>query len=479
MLNEMADSQKTIIVWYRNDLRVHDHPALARAAADAAHVIPVFVFNDRILTGRHAGSNRNRFLLESLADLKTSLKTIGGDLVYRHGDAADELIGLARDHGATDVYYTADYTSYAIARDRSVEKALREAGIEPRGFAGRTLVSKLNDITTNAGEPQRVFTPFYRKWLAVGRRDVAEVPQAIKLPSTVRLGTAPKLDDITEKDDLSPGVLRGGETEGLKRLDAFLDGHINDYSWTNNDLAADRTSRLSSYLHFGCVSPLQIESRLGHSKGAESWRRQLAWSDFYNYVLLKFPANAHQEFQEKYRGKLAWADTAKGEGKKLLGAWQAGQTGYPIVDAAMRQLRQEGWMHNRARLIVGSFLTKDLWLDWREGETYFMRMLTDGDEANNNGNWQWIASVGVDPAPVFRRLYNPASQMKNYDPDGEYIRRYVPELADVPLKYLAEPWTMSPEQQQEAGCAIGTDYPKPVVDHKEAREYALARYAGL
>ena len=198
----------------------------------------------------------------------------------------------------------------------------------------------------------------------------------------------------------------------------------------------------------------------------------MAWSDFYNYVLFNFPANAKHEFQERYRGKLKWHNN---EGH--LEAWQQGRTGYPIVDAAMRQLNQEGWMHNRARLIVGSFLTKDLWLDWREGETYFMRMLTDGDEANNNGNWQWIASVGVDPAPVFRRLYNPSSQMKNYDPEGEYIRRYVPELKDVPVKYLGEPWTMSEQQQADAHCVIGIDYPRPIVNHKEAREHALAQYA--
>ena len=254
------DSEKTIIVWYRNDLRMHDHPALAKAAHEAAHIIPVFIFNDTILKGRHAGSNRNRFLLESLDDLKSSLKKIGGDLVYRHGKAADELIKLAHEHKATEVYYTADYTSYAIARDRHVEQRLKDNDIEPRSFAGRTLVSKLTQIKTQAGEPQKVFTPFYKKWLAIERRELAEVPKSIRLPSRITLGQKPALESITHKNDLSPDVLPGGETEGLRRLDVFIHTSIDAYRDNSNLMAADKTSRLSSYLHYGCVSPLEIET---------------------------------------------------------------------------------------------------------------------------------------------------------------------------------------------------------------------------
>jgi deoxyribodipyrimidine photo-lyase len=238
-------------------------------------------------------------------------------------------------------------------------------------------------------------------------------------------------------------------------------------------MADDGTSRLSPYLHFGCLSPREIETLLPDTAGAAAWHRQLAWREFYHYIIYKFPDNAHHEFQEKYR-QLKWSND-----KNLQTAWETGQTGYPVVDAAMRQLHQEGWMHNRARLIVGSFLTKDLWLDWRIGEAYFMRMLLDGDEANNNGNWQWIASVGVDPAPVYRRLYNPSSQQNNYDPDGAYVRRYVPEMREVPQKFLAEPWTMSPEEQAAAHCLIGKDYPSPIIDHKQARQAALDRYRAV
>lgn len=468
----MSAPEKTIIVWYRNDLRIHDHPALSHAVNDGATIVPAFIFNDTLLKGRHWGSNRNRFLLESLIDLQQSLQKLGGDLVYRHGNATDELIALARECNAQAVYYTADYTSYATMRDRRIEKELKENDIEPHAFGGRTLVSSLSEIKTKAGTPHKVFTPFYKNWLAVKRRPLAPVPPRITMPSKINKGSAPSLLSITHKEDLSPNALTGGETEARKRFKDFLNKGINHYADANNDMGADATSRLSSYLHFGCMSPREIEDELPPGSGGDAWRRQLAWSDFYNYVLLHNPQNARHEFQERYRGTLHWQ-----KNDAALTAWQEGKTGYPIVDAAMRQLRQEGWMHNRARLIVGSFLTKDLWQDWREGETWFMRMLTDGDEANNNGNWQWIASVGVDPAPVYRRLYNPASQAKNYDPNGTYIRRYVPELRGVPDKFLAEPWKMSEAQQSEAGCIINQDYPAPIVDHAEARVFALSQYA--
>ena len=209
----------------------------------------------------------------------------------------------------------------------------------------------------------------------------------------------------------------------------------------------------------------------GEAKGSEALRRQLCWRDFYQHVLVHHPENARQEFQPRYRGTLAWAG-----GDAEFTAWTEGRTGFPLVDAGMRQLRREGWMHNRVRLLVGSFLTKDLGIDWRRGEDWFMRLLLDGDQASNNGNWQWIASVGVDPQPAFRRIYNPSLQQERFDPDGRYVRRYVPELARVPDEYLAEPWRMPAEVQEQAGCRIGRDYPGPIVDHKAARQAALDRY---
>lgn len=463
----------TIIVWYRNDLRLHDHPALATAIEDADTVIPLFIFDKKIYAGRNAGSNRNRFLLQSLDDLRQQLQAKGGNLIIRDGAPEDVLLALAQEFGAKAVYYTADFTPYAIQRDVAVKRVIGDNGIEFRSFPGRLIVSSLDKLSTASGSPYKVFTPFYKSWLKVGRRAVTSPPQHIKLPSNIAIGSMPLLTSITKATELSPDALPGGETAARQRLKTFLMDGLEDYIENNNNMGIDSTSRLSSYLHFGCISPLEIESMLSRSDGARAWRRQLAWADFYNYVLYKFPTNKHHEFQERYRN-LHW-----GQDKRLLKTWVDGKTGYPIVDAAMRQIAQEGWMHNRARLIVGSFLTKDLWLDWRLGEAYFMKMLTDGDNAVNNGNWQWIASVGVDPAPVFRRLYNPSSQQQKYDPDGLYIKKYLPELRNVPVKYLNNPERMTAEEQKEYSCVIGTDYPKPVVNHADARQAALEHYRSM
>ena len=460
----------TIIVWFRNDLRIHDHPALARAAEQAGHVIPLFIIDEAITSGKHASANRNRFLRECLEDLQSSLRDVGADLVVRTGNPGDVLKKLAAETNATAIYYTADYSPYATKRDRKIQESFDDSGVDFHGYSGRLIVSGLDKIMTKAGTPHKVFTPFWKNWSQIGRRELAEIPRSLSLPSGLNVGTVPPLLSGTDSVDISPRVIKGGETIARRRLDDFLSADIDSYHELNNDMGADGTSRLSAYLHFGCLSPLEIESKLPDSEGAHAWHRQLAWREFYHYVLFYNPSNAKQEFQERYRG-MQWSDDAD-----LYAAWQKGLTGYSVVDAAMRQLNQEGWMHNRARLIVGSFLTKDLWLDWRLGESYFMRMLVDGDQANNNGNWQWIASVGVDPAPVYRRLYNPSSQRNKYDPIGTYVRKYVTELKNVPDKYLSEPWTMPDDVQQQSGCIIGKDYPAPIVDHKQAREAALERY---
>jgi deoxyribodipyrimidine photo-lyase len=283
-------------------------------------------------------------------------------------------------------------------------------------------------------------------------------------------GPIPALDELGLAQGVSEPAL-GGEAAAHAVLDRFLDGPVREYADNHDALGRDRTSRLSPYLRFGCISPRQVEDALPAGEGADAFRRQLCWRDFYCHVLLHNPDNATQEFQERYRGTIPWNDSAED-----LEAWCQGLTGYPLVDAGMRQLRQEGWMHNRARLVVGSFLTKDLGIDWRRGEEWFMRLLLDGDEPNNNGNWQWIASVGTDPQPAARRIYNPTLQMERHDPDGDYVRRYVPELRDVPSEHLREPWKMSDDEQRSCGCEIGRDYPAPIVDHAQARAAALERY---
>jgi deoxyribodipyrimidine photo-lyase len=255
-------------------------------------------------------------------------------------------------------------------------------------------------------------------------------------------------------------------------LRRWLDGPIERYAERQDAIPRRGTSVLSPYLRWGCLSPRELEQRAQAKggDGAGAWVRQLAWRDFYAHVLLAWPGNTRHEFQERFRG-LEWDDAPD-----RLAAWQRGETGYPLVDAGMRQLAHTGWMHNRVRLVVGSFLTKDLHLDWRDGEQWFERRLLDGEPAQNNGNWQWIASVGTDPAPAFRRLYNPTAQARRFDPDGRYMRRWLPELTGVPGECLHEPWTMSPATQRASGCVIGRDYPAPIVDHRRERERALARY---
>jgi deoxyribodipyrimidine photo-lyase len=274
------------------------------------------------------------------------------------------------------------------------------------------------------------------------------------------------------QDPLSEPVVEPGEMAARAAAKQWLGGELRTYANRSRGLSWHGTSHLSAYLRWGCLSAAELErsARRRGGKGASAWIRQLCWRDFYAHVLLRWPQNARLEFQPRMR-ELEWE-----QGNGQLEAWQRGETGYPFVDAGMRQLARTGWMHNRARLTVGSFLTKDLHLDWREGESWFERLLLDGEPAQNNGNWQWIASVGTDPAPVFRRLYNPTLQGRNFDPDGTYIRRWIPELAQVPDDKLHEPWRMGELEQHAAACRIGIDYPSPIVDHKQERKRALERY---
>lgn len=462
----------SVIIWFRNDLRIHDHPALA--AAEAEQVIPVFIVDTRLTAGPSASDNRNQFLLQCLAALRQSLQHIGADLVVRQGSPETVLSELAEAYGASAVYCTADYTPYAQARDQRVALKLAQANVGFRAFPGRLVVDELAAIRTKSGTVHKIFTPFYRAWSAIERRDTVPAPRRLAMPHGLKPGELPAFPRAAlHAGQRPPDIAQGGEAAARTRLEEFLIHDVHYYHQSHNDMAANRTSRLSPYIHFGCISVREIEASLPPGDGPAAFRRQLCWRDFYNYVLLNFPDNAIQEYQERYRHYPWVADDA------LLQAWKAGRTGYPIVDAAMRQLQAEGWMHNRGRLIVGSFLTKDLGIDWREGERHFMQLLLDGDKANNNGNWQWIASVGVDPAPVFRRLYNPVTQHKTYDPASTYVRRYVPELNKVPDAYIYEPWKMPASVQEQAGCVIGRDYPAPIVDHAEARKAALDKYRSV
>ena len=460
----------TALAWFRRDLRLCDNPALAAALAGGHGVVPVFCLDDRLLHGRHASGPRTQFLLECLHDLDGSLRRRGSRLVVLRGAPEDALTRLAAAVGATELHFATDVSPFARERGRRVAQAMARAGVELRGHPGVAVVDRPEELRTRKGKPQTVFSPFHRAWLEAPRREVLPAPPDLPPPPGGAPDTGiPALADLALEQEVEE-PMRGGEGPARERLESFLAGSLGDYAEGHERLDRDGTSRLSPYLHFGCVSPREVEAR-AEGDGAEPFRRQLCWRDFYSQLLLHHPANATQEFRERYRGTLVWNDS-----EEDFRAWCEGRTGYPLVDAGMRQLRREGWMHNRARLVVGSFLTKYLGVDWRRGERWFMRLLIDGDQANNNGNWQWIASVGVDPQPVFRRIYNPALHMERHDPEGVYVRRHVPELRRVPDEHLREPWTMPDEIQREAGCVIGRDYPHPMVDRREARRNALERY---
>ena len=461
----------TALLWLRRDLRVHDHPALHRALAAAEHVVPVFCLDQRLLRGRHASGSRTQFLLECLADLDDSLRRRGGTLLLRRGRPESVLPSLARELEVDIVVWTEDVGPFATKRDRAVRQALGRIDVDVATAPGLFAVDDPAALSTSAGDPYKVFTPFHRAWLRVPRRRVLAAPDSVPAPPRVVQTKLPTLEELgLEQTCESPA--RGGEGQGRQMIRRFLSGQVAEYRSGRDELGREGSSRLSPYLHLGCISPRELEQGLGDGRGPEAFRRQLCWREFYAQVLAHFSDNARREFQPRYRGTIRWS-----RAEKRFEAWCEGATGYPLVDAAMRQLRREGWMHNRARLVVGSFLTKDLGIDWRWGERWFMRLLIDGDEASNNGNWQWIASVGVDPQPAFRRIYNPARQQQRFDPRGEYVRRYLPELRHVPDEYLAEPWPMPDAVQKQAGCVIGSDYPRPIVDHAAARREALVRYA--
>ena len=437
---------RTAVVLFNRDLRVHDHPALSAAARAAQHVVPAFVWDESLLSSDFAAPNRLCFLLDSLADLDRALRSRGAGLVLRRGDVVREAIALARGAGADAVFTSDDVSAYARSRRVRLADACAQRRIELRTFPGVTVVPP-GDLTPAAGDHFRVFTPFWRHWREEPLRAVHGAPRTLSLPAGVRRGRLPRLSDLT-RGDVSPDLPPGGEQSGRRRLTAWARSSLEHYGERRDDLAADATSRLSPYLRFGCLSPREVLERVSGRRGAEEFVRQLCWHDFFQQVAAANPALPRAD----YRG----AGRRWREDPDALSAWKDGRTGYPLVDAGMRQLRREGWMHNRARLVAGSFLTKDLGIDWREGAAHFWELLVDGEIANNAGNWQWVAGTGNDARP--NRVLNPTRQALRFDPRGDYVRRYVPELAGVAGPAVHEPWNL-PEDRR-----AGLGYPAPIVD---------------
>ncbi|XRQ09609.1 cryptochrome/photolyase family protein, partial [Actinomadura welshii] len=391
---------------FTRDLRVRDNPALAAACA-AGRVVPLFVLDRAILDGPFAAPNRVRFLLECLADLRGSLRELGGDLVVAHGDPAAEVARLAEETGADALFLADERSAYGTRR----LAGLRRLGLDVSAHPGITVVAP-GDLTPASGDHYRVFTPYWRAWEAARWRPLADVPGEVRLPSGVETGRLPRPPELV-RGTPSPDAAPGGEREGRRRTATWLREDAGAYDDIHDDLAADRTSRLSPYIKFGCVSPRELAGA-----GPDAFRRQLAWRDFHHQVAAAFPALRRQDYRPHGQ---RWKDD-----RGALAAWCAGRTGIPIVDAGIRQLHREGFMHNRARLITASFLTRDLGIDWRDGLRHFEEWLTDGDIADNAGNWQWVAGTGNSTRP--ERVMNPLRQASRFDPRGDYVRRYVPEL---------------------------------------------------
>ena len=423
---------RTAIVLFTRDLRVHDNPALSAAVREAERVVPLFVRDDAI----DAAPNRLAFLHESLRDLDLSLRRRGAALVVRRGDTAAEVARVAQATGAEAVHASRDVSAFAERRDA------RLAGIVPLRLHDGLTVVPLDEL-----HPYRVFSPYYRAWQGVPLPEPEPAPERIELPDGLDLG---RLEAPPPRD--SPGSPPGGEHAGRARMAAWLRDGLAGYG-DRQRLDLDATSRLSPYLHFGCVSPRELV----RGARAGDFVREVAWRDFYAQLML------HEGMgQLRDRG-----DTWDGDAE-LFDCWRAGETGYPVVDAGMRQLRAEGWMHNRARLITASFLTKHLYLDWRLGARHFFDVLVDGDQANNIGNWQWVAGVGTDTRPY--RVYNPTLQAKRHDPEGEYVRRWVRELAGLTADEIHEPWKLPASRRR--------GYPEPVVEHTAAVRRFRERRSG-
>ena len=437
-----------VVVLYTRDLRLHDHPALVAAVQRAKRVIPLFVFDDVILE-RFGAPNRVAFLLDALADLRASLGARGGTLVVRRGDSVEQTLRVALSVRAGAIHLSEDVSAFAAKRERRLGRACAEHGIELRTFPGITVVPPDDLSPSGTRGPYRVFGAYWARWRTAPRRALAAPPPAVLLPAGIAPGGLPHLRELTGGRQAVSCLPRGGEEAGRERLEHWLRDGIGGYEARRDDLAADATSGLSPYLHLGCVAPLEVAERARAAEGGEGFVRQLCWRDFHHQLLAADPSVGWHDLRP--RGDV-WRDDPV-----ALAAWREGRTGYPIVDAGIRQLAAEGRMHNRARLVTASFLTKHLYLDWRLGAAHFAEHLVDGDVASNVGNWQWVAGTGADTRP--NRVFNPTRQARRYDPEGAYVRRWVDELADVQGAAIHEPWRLG---------TMPVGYPPAIVDHEEA-----------
>lgn len=475
------------IVWFRQDLRLVDQPALRRAV-DRGGVIPVYIWAPEEEGDWPIGGASRWWLHHSLASLDELLRQRGSRLVIRRGPTQETLDELLEQTGATAVYWNRRYEPAAIERDKQVKATLLSRGVQAESFNGSLLFEPWT-VSTKQGAPYQVFTPFWKACLSADvKHEILPAPREVAAPS--KWPATLKLEELNLLPTIAwdAGFVKAwepGAPAAERRLQQFVNEAVASYQADRDRADIEGSSRLSPHLHFGEISPRQIraavekalealkeKSTSGASKArqsAEIFLKEVGWREFAYHLLYHFPLTPAEPLRDQFRS-FPWRRS-----KKDLRAWQRGRTGFPIVDAAMRELWTTGFMSNRTRMIVASFLTKDLRLTWLRGAEWFWDTLVDADLANNTLGWQWTAGCGADAAPYFR-VFNPTMQAEKADPDGEYIRRWVPELAKLPTKWLCEPWTAPDEALQVAGVELGKTYPRPMVDHHEARDAALAAY---
>ncbi|MCY3600105.1 MAG: deoxyribodipyrimidine photo-lyase [Gemmatimonadetes bacterium] len=475
-----ASPTAPVVVWFRRDLRIHDNPALAAAAGLERPVVPLFVLDEESSGVRALGGASRWWLHQSLHALSGDLAGLGLSLCLRRGPATDVLPELVRETGAARVVWNRCYESASVARDTEITSTLRAAGVETESYAG-SLLSEPGEVLTGQGTPYKVFTSFWKRL-----RECYRAPPPYPAPKRLTPGPAVASDrpDVWGLQPTAPdwaGGLREtwavGEAAARRRLADFMEDGVERYLVDRDRPDLEGGSRLSPHLHWGEIGPHQVWRAAAHlieweapgESGPEALLRELAWRDFSHHLLSDSPHMETGNWRPAF-DRFPWRDDPR-----ALAAWQEGRTGYPIVDAGMRELWHTGWMHNRVRMIAASFLTKDLLIHWRDGEAWFWDTLVDGDLANNVANWQWVAGSGADAQPFFR-IFNPVRQAEKFDPAGAYVRRWVPEIARLPDRWLHQPWEAPPNVLGEAGVELGRDYPHPIVDHAAARHRALSAY---